>query len=86
MEDDNCEDIYAYLGDLGESGLIVYSWAKKISWSIKPHYFNINPLAGELSVNGIPFQWTDGLFGLALSGPDAERHYILPAYNIMSII
>lgn len=31
-----------------------------------------DPLAGEFNVSGISFEWTDGVFGLALSAPDAE--------------
>lgn len=72
VEDGNCEDTFAYLGDLGKPGLIVYSWKKNESWRVTHHYFNIDPLAGEFNVSGISFQWNDGLFGLALSSADND--------------
>lgn len=37
------------------------------SWRVKHNYFHFDPLAGEYEVGGIKFQWTDGVFGLALS-------------------
>ncbi|GLV41824.1 yellow-b [Carabus blaptoides fortunei] len=67
VEDEDCDDSYAYLADLGSAGLVVYSWKTKLSWRINHHYFNIDPTAGEFNVSGIHFQWTDHLFGMALS-------------------
>lgn len=72
VEDNNCQDSYAYLGDLGDAAIVVYSFYNHTSWRIKHHYFHIDPLAGEFNVAGIKFEWTDGVFGLALSAPDEE--------------
>lgn len=72
VEDAVCHDAYAYLGDLGKPGLVVYSWRRNESWRVQHHFFNMDPLAGEFNISGISFQWTDGLFGLALSAPDSE--------------
>lgn len=72
VEDTNCDDSYAYLGDLGAAGLIVYSWKKQTSWRIVHNYFNMDPTAGEFNVSGISFQWTDALFGLGLSAPGQD--------------
>ncbi|XP_066140656.1 protein yellow-like isoform X2 [Euwallacea fornicatus] len=66
VEDEDCENTFAYLGDLGGPGLIVYSWKSNRSWKVKHNYFHIKPLAGDMTVGGINFQWSDGLFGLAL--------------------
>lgn len=74
VEDDNCQDSYAYVGDIGQPALLVYSWDKHISWKIKHHYFNIDPLAGDFNVAGISFSWRDGLFGIALSAPEADGY------------
>lgn len=41
VEDHDCEDTYAYVGDLGAPALVVYSWKKDSSWRVKHHYFNI---------------------------------------------
>lgn len=77
VEDHDCENSYAYLADLGAPGLVIYSWKEKKSWRVTHHYFHIDPLAGDFNVNGIQFQWTDGIFGLALSAPDNEGHSTL---------
>lgn len=72
VEDEVCDDTYLYLADLGAAGLIVYSWKNHTSWRINHHYFNLDPSAGEFNVSGITFQWTDHLFGMALSAADED--------------
>ncbi|CAH0564842.1 unnamed protein product [Brassicogethes aeneus] len=72
VEDHDCEDSYAYLADLNKPGLVVYSWKSQSSWLVKNNYFHFDPLAGALNVSGVEFVWSDGIFGLALSGPDSE--------------
>ncbi|XP_076670211.1 L-dopachrome tautomerase yellow-b [Andrena cerasifolii] len=67
VEDYSCEDTYAYLGDLGGPGLVVYSWKMDKSWLVKHPSFHPDPQGGEFNVSGISFQWTDGLFGMALA-------------------
>lgn len=67
VEDGDCDDTYAYSGDLGAPGLVVYSWKLQDSWRVSHHYFHPDPLAGNYTISGINFQWDDGLFGLALS-------------------
>lgn len=47
--------------------MVVYSLKDNDSWRVKHHYFHFDPLAGEYLVGGVNFQWTDGVFGLALS-------------------
>ncbi|XP_044730756.1 protein yellow [Chrysoperla carnea] len=72
VEDTDYDDTYAYLGDLSSPGLVIYSFKTGTSWRITHHYFHIDPLAGDFNVNGLKFQWTDALFGLALSAPDTD--------------
>lgn len=64
---ETCDDAFAYIPDLGGYGLVVYSFATNTSWRVKHHYFNFDPLAGNFHVGGQNFQWTDGVFGVALS-------------------
>ncbi|XP_066588473.1 protein yellow-like [Prorops nasuta] len=70
VEDRSCDDTYGYLGDLGGPGLVVYSWRQNKSWLVKHHFFHPDPQGGEFNVNGIAFQWTDGIFGMALKPTD----------------
>lgn len=43
VEDYSCEDTYAYLGDLGGPGLVVYSWKMEKSWLVKHPSFHPDP-------------------------------------------
>ncbi|KAK3919002.1 Protein yellow [Frankliniella fusca] len=70
-----CDDAYAYVPDLGGYGLVVYSWKDNSSWRIKHNFFYFDPLSGNYNVDGINFQWTDGVFALALSPVQKEDGY-----------
>jgi hypothetical protein len=71
----NCEDTFAYMADLGASSMVVYSWQKNESWRVTHKYFYSDPKAGKYDVAGVNFEWTDGLFGLALSAEDRRHKY-----------
>jgi len=72
---DKCDDAFAYVPDLGGYGIVVYSLKDNNSWRVKHNFFHFDPLKGDFNVGGVNFQWTDGVFGLALSGvnPDGFR-------------
>lgn len=67
IEDGDCENTFAYAGDLGSPGLVVYSWKQNESWRVQHNYFHPDPLAGNFSIGEREFQWDDGLYGLTLS-------------------
>ncbi|XP_063532375.1 protein yellow-like [Cydia strobilella] len=69
VDKDTCDNAFAYIPDLGAYGVVVYSLKQNDSWRISHHYFHFEPLAGQYQVGGIEFQWTDGVFALALSEP-----------------
>ncbi|VVC93939.1 unnamed protein product [Leptidea sinapis] len=90
VEDTDCDDTFAYAGDLGKPGIVVYSWKKNDSWRIMHHYFHPDPLACDFSVKGHNFSWTDAIFGMALSAPNADNYstlYFHPmaSYNEFSV-
>ncbi|CAK1553242.1 unnamed protein product [Leptosia nina] len=62
-----CGDAYAYVPDLTTNGIIVYSFRENDSWRLSHNYFSFNPVAGNLRVAGEYFQWSDGIFSIALS-------------------
>ncbi|XP_026468229.1 protein yellow-like, partial [Ctenocephalides felis] len=72
---DACDDAFAYIPDLGAYGVVVYSFRDDDSWRVSHNYFHFEPLAGEYDIAGVQFQWTDGVFGIALSKhqPDGYR-------------
>ncbi|XP_027849694.2 protein yellow-like [Aphis gossypii] len=66
---DNCEDAYAYMSDVFQYGLVVYSYKEDASRRINHPYFYPDPLYCHYSMDGITFNWMDGIFGMCLS-PD----------------
>ncbi|KRT79351.1 hypothetical protein AMK59_8594, partial [Oryctes borbonicus] len=67
VEPEDCNNAFAYIPDLGGYGLVVYSLATDDSWRVNHNFFHFDPLQGDLTVGGVNFHWTDGVFGLALS-------------------
>ncbi|XP_067621168.1 protein yellow [Eurosta solidaginis] len=64
----DCNNAFAYIPDLGAYGLVVYSLRDNRSYRVKHNFFHFDPLQGDFNVGGVNFQWTDGVFGLAV-GP-----------------
>lgn len=62
-----CQDAHAYITDVWRFGITVFSLAKGRSWRTTNHFYFPNPEAAEFSLNGLNFQWTDGVFGMSLS-------------------
>lgn len=84
VEDDDCDNSFAYSADLGKPGLVVYSWKSQSSWRMTHNFFHPDPTAGNFSINGINFQWEDGLFGTALSKPMPDGYPILYFHPFVS--
>lgn len=63
-----CNTPFAYIPDLGSYGLLVYDFFRNSSWRVSHNYFYLEPLAGDFLINGLQFQWNDGIFSIALSG------------------
>ncbi|XP_058986012.1 protein yellow [Musca domestica] len=72
-ERSECSDAYAYIPDLGAYGVIVYSFRDNHSYRVKHNFFHFDPLFGDFNVGGVNFQWTDGVFGMAI-GPRKADH------------
>lgn len=62
-----CNDAHAYITDVWRYGVVVFSLAKGRSWRTTHHFYYPNPEACDYNLNGLGFQWTDGVFGLSLS-------------------
>lgn len=73
VEDADCAKTYAYAGDLGKPGIVVYSFDKNESWRITHHFFHPDPLACDFSVKGFNFSWTDAIFGIGISAPNPDN-------------
>lgn len=68
----NCADTFVYTADLAAFGMVVYDWQNDKSWRIEHHYFNPDPIGGDFNVAGLNFQWTDGVFGVALGKRESD--------------
>lgn len=64
---DKCDQAFAYVPDLGSYSLIVYNLKTDKSFRVQHHFFYMDPLSGNYNVGGVNFQWTDGIFSLALA-------------------
>lgn len=70
IRNEDCGSAIAYASDVFRYGLLVYDFSKDSSFRIQHHLFFPDPLAAKYNVHGIKFQWTDGIFGIALSPVD----------------
>ncbi|XP_032684640.1 protein yellow-like isoform X3 [Odontomachus brunneus] len=73
IRDNDCGSAIAYLADVWRYGLVVYDLFKDSAYRIEHHFFYPDPLAARYELHGIKFQWTDGLFGIALSPVDIHN-------------
>lgn len=69
-----CEKAFAYIPDLGAYATVVYSFKEDRSWRVKHNFFYFDPINGDFNVGGVNFQWTDGVFAMAL-GEQTEQGY-----------
>lgn len=70
-----CDQAYAYIPDLVNRRLYVYSLATDRMWSFEHNYFNFDPVAGDLHIGGQTFRWDDGIFSVTMGPeqPDGSR-------------
>ncbi|KAF5303152.1 hypothetical protein FQR65_LT08315 [Abscondita terminalis] len=84
VQPDKCEEAFAYVPDLGGYGIVVYSWKTNESWRVQHNYFHFDPLNGDLTVGGVNFQWTDGVFGLALGRVQSNGYRTMYFHPLVS--
>ncbi|KAL6263206.1 hypothetical protein P5V15_006006 [Pogonomyrmex californicus] len=68
----DCGSAVAYLADVWRYGIVVYDFLKDSTFRVEHPFFYPDPLAARYELHGIKFQWTDGLFGIALSPLDVH--------------
>lgn len=67
-----CDNVYAYVPDFGAYAMVVYDYKNDKSWRIKHNFFHFDPLMGNYNVGGVNFQWTDGVFGMAMGNSNSD--------------
>lgn len=74
VERGKCDDAYAYLPDLANYRLHVYSFRQNRLWSFQHNYFNFDPIRGDFDVAGVNFQWNDGIFSVTLGNREWDDY------------
>lgn len=70
----HCNDAYAYLPDLANYRLHVYSFRQNRLWSFKHNHFSFDPIRGDFDVAGVQYQWTDGIFSVTLANHEHDGY------------
>jgi hypothetical protein len=52
IDDDSCEDTYAYLPDWMNNALLVYSARQAKVWRVDNNFFYFNPFEGDFAIEG----------------------------------
>lgn len=66
VEPGRCDAAFAYLPDMFNYRLHVFSLAENRLWTFTHNYFYLDPLYGNFNVAGQRFQWRDGIFSVTL--------------------
>ncbi|XP_068632218.1 dopaminechrome tautomerase-like [Battus philenor] len=74
---ENCSDLHLYIADTWRFGLLVFRERDNEFWRFSHHLFYPDPLASNYTLHGLNFQWSDGIFGLALTPIDYLEERIL---------
>ncbi|KAJ8923455.1 hypothetical protein NQ315_002014 [Exocentrus adspersus] len=67
IRDNDCVNVHAYMTDVWRFAIVVFSLEKMRAWRITDHLFYPDPLAARYQLHHLEFDWTDGVFGMALS-------------------
>ncbi|XP_075973609.1 dopaminechrome tautomerase-like isoform X2 [Anticarsia gemmatalis] len=73
----DCSDLHLYIADTWRFGLIVFREHDQRFWRFTHPLFYPDPLASNFTLHGLNFQWTDGIFGLALTPFDPLEERVL---------
>lgn len=72
IKNHNGEDTFAYIADTIAYKLVVYDFKNDDSWVVDQAYFYPYPTEARFNVNGVYFNFMDGVLGLALGGFSAS--------------
>ncbi|XP_045497216.1 protein yellow-like [Colias croceus] len=80
----DCSDLHVYIADTWRFGLLVFRERDASFWRFSHHLFYPDPLASNYTLHGHNFQWSDGIFGLALSPVNYFQERILYFHSMSS--
>lgn len=76
IDDDDCQNVFAYIPDIYNHLIVVVDTKNSRSWRFTHNYMRANPFEGDLSIDGLNFQWDDGIFSIALSNKNSDGYRI----------
>ncbi|XP_058813325.1 L-dopachrome tautomerase yellow-f-like isoform X2 [Topomyia yanbarensis] len=74
VEAGSCDKAFAYIPDLVQAAIYVYSFETDRMWAFKHPSFQQNPDRANFHVAGFRFVWDDGIFSIALGKRDMLTH------------
>ncbi|XP_072932016.1 dopaminechrome tautomerase-like [Epargyreus clarus] len=80
----DCSDLHVYIADTWRFGLLVFREIDQRFWRFSHHLFYPDPLASNYTLHGLNFQWSDGIFGLALTPENQFGDRILFFHSMSS--
>ncbi|CAK1584869.1 unnamed protein product [Parnassius mnemosyne] len=72
--DQDCNNAYAYIADMGSGALMVYDLRNDMTWRIESPLFQHQQNASVYKVGGVEFFWNDGVSSVALSQKKSDGH------------
>jgi len=79
----DCANAFAYIPDLNDNSVTVYSLKEDADWRVHHNLFHMDPEEGDFELNGLKFQWDDGVFSIAL-GQEQEDGYRSVYFHAMA--
>ncbi|KAG4068821.1 hypothetical protein HA402_004969 [Bradysia odoriphaga] len=84
VEKDKCDDAYAYISDYLKEKIYVYSYKTNRMWPVSHVYMNDEKKFGIYKVDGVEFEWFDGIFSVALGRKSPSTGYRTAYFHPLS--
>ncbi|XP_037025027.1 L-dopachrome tautomerase yellow-f-like [Bradysia coprophila] len=84
VEKDKCDDAYAYIADYLKEKIYVYSFKTNRMWPVSHVYMNDEKKFGIYKVDGVQFEWFDGIFSVALGRKSPSTGYRTAYFHPLS--
>lgn len=74
----SCDDVFIYMSDTTNPGIVVYDAARDAAWRLQHPFMFPDPNFGTYKVEGESFTLMDGILGMSLSQGYQRRLYFQP--------
>lgn len=84
VNNNQCQNAFAYFADCTGYGLVVYDLAGNRSWRVNSNHFYADPRWGDYHIDGSTFYLMDGVMGMALSPTMQSNDRVLFFHSMAS--